>query len=361
MISIIALFVIVNGLTYYFEWHPLRLSLPFTQSQSFEVDFEPFNWNTTSPKEAGLDENSINLYSKEIEDWKRLRALLIVKDGNLIFEKYQRAATAKSAFNVHSITKSITSALIGVAIQKGNIKSENDRALDYFPEYRNQIGMDNSKYKITIADLLTMQGGFTGGDGPQNVKQVVLHEQVSAQNIGNKFQYFTGSHMVLSAILTRSSDLNTKDFADEHLFRDLGIQNAFWRNVDGFYCGGDETYFTPRDLARFGELYLNKGKVGGLQLIDSVWVEKSLSNHVSPETKQFRTLDCYQEAGYGFSWWILNYNDKLVYTARGKGGQYILIIPDHNVVAVIIQEWNLRKDFKIENGFLCKLLSILTD
>jgi CubicO group peptidase (beta-lactamase class C family) len=108
-------------------------------------------------------------------------------------------------------------------------------------------------------------------------------------------------------------------------------------------------------------LYLNKGNIDGLQLLDSTWVERSLSNHVNPETKQFRTLDCYQEAGYGFSWWILNYNDKSIYTARGKGGQYILIIPDQHVVVVIIQEWNLRKDFKTENGFLCKLLSILTN
>lgn len=129
--------------------------------------------------------------------------------------------------------------------------------------------------------------------------------------------------------------------------------------MDGYYAGGDETYFTARDLARFGELYLNKGKVNGVQLLDSSWVEKSFTNYTK-ESKYFRTLDCYQEVGYGYLWWLLNYNGKIVYTARGKGGQHLLILPEENIVAVILQEWNLQKDVVKENAYLCKLLSILT-
>jgi CubicO group peptidase (beta-lactamase class C family) len=133
---------------------------------------------------------------------------------------------------------------------------------------------------------------------------------------------------------------------------------GFWRNVDGYYCGGDETYYTARDLARYGSFYLNKGKVNGKQLVDSSWIEKSLTNYAM-KSNSFRILDCYEEIGYGFSWWILKFNNKTIYTARGKGGQYILLIPDKNIVIVILQEWNLRKDFNKENAFLCKLLSIV--
>jgi CubicO group peptidase (beta-lactamase class C family) len=188
---------------------------------------------------------------------------------------------------------------------------------------------------------------------------VILNEEVSESKLGQEFKYFTGSQMVLSALITKASKTTTKEFAQEKLFKPLGIQCGFWRKVDGYYAGGDETYFTARDLARFGELYLNKGKVNGVQLLDSSWVEKSFTNYTS-ESKAFRTLDCYQEIGYGYSWWLLDYNDKPVYTARGKGGQYILILPKEKVVAVILQEWNLQKDFGKENAYLCRLLSILT-
>ena len=99
--------------------------------------------------------------------------------------------------------------------------------------------------------------------------------------------------------------------------------------------------------------------VNGVQLLDSSWVEKSFTNYTN-ESKAFRTLDCYQEVGYGFSWWLLNHNGNTVYTARGKGGQYLLIIPEQKVIAVILQEWNMQKDFKTENALLCKLLSLVT-
>ncbi len=350
--------IAVNGMNYYFEWHPLNLSLPFTASQSFEVKHEPYIWESTSPANAGYDEGEVEQYLQEIEDWKRLRGLVIIKDGKLVVEKYQNGATANSAFNVHSVTKSITSALIGISIQEGLFNSENDGIMPFFLEYTKGVS-SHLKNKLKIAHLLSMRGGFTGWDGPQSMQQVMLHEGISESKIGQEFKYFTGAQMVLSALITKASNTTTKEFAEEKLFKPLGIKCGFWRKVDGYYAGGDETYFTARDLARFGELYLNKGQVDGHQLLDSMWVEKSFTNFTN-ESKAFRTLDCYQEIGYGYSWWLLNYDDKTIYTARGKGGQYILIIPEQKIVAVILQEWNLQKDFKSENAYLCQLLSLLT-
>ena len=357
--SAATLLIVVNGMNYYFEWHPLNLSLPLTNSQSFEVSYEPYAWQTATPQSAGYNQEDIDQYLNEIDDWQRLRGLVVIKDGKLVVEKYQKETTRYSAFNVHSVTKSITSALTGLSIQKGYLKSENDYIMPFFPEYQQRENIP-SKEKLTVAHLLSMRGGFTGWDGPQSVEQVLLHEEVSEKKLGQEFKYFTGSQMVLSAMLTKATKTTTKDFAQEELFKPLGIQCGFWRKVDGYYAGGDETYFTARDLARFGELYLNKGKVDGEQLLDSSWVEKSFANYTS-ESEAFRTLNCYQEVGYGLSWWLLDHNNKLIYTARGKGGQYILILPEEKVVAVILQEWNLQKDFKKENAYLCKLLSILTN
>jgi CubicO group peptidase (beta-lactamase class C family) len=356
--SIIVLIVIVNLMNYYFEWHPLAHTLPFTNTQSCEVDFEPAEWSVAKPSNVGLNETKINQYLKEIENWERLRGLIVIKNDKLIVEKYQGGATKYSALNIHSVTKSITSALIGLAIQKGGIRSENELVTSFFPEYQTKILDNNPKKKITIADLLTMRGGFTGNDGTENLEEVLLKRKVAKENIGKQFNYYTGSHMILSAIITKTSKMSTKEFAEKNLFKPLGMHNAFWRKVDGYYCGGDQTYFTPRDLAKFGNLYLRKGKINGVQLLDSSWIEKSFMNHALPP-KNIKTPDCYQEIGYGFSWWLLKYNNEMIYTARGRGGQYVMVIPKQNMVIVIVQAWKLNKDLKSENEFICKLLSLI--
>ena len=353
--SIIILFANVNVMNYLFEWHPLNLSLPFTKSQSFEVDFEPYQWKKTKPEIAGYNNHEIEEYLQEIDNWKRLRGLVVIKDDNLMIEGYFNGATKYSAFNIHSITKSITSTLIGIAIKKGSLKTEDELVLPFFNDFETQ--KDSSKLKIV--HLLTMQGGFKGWDGPQGVDEV-LSEGYDEDKIGNHFKYYTGSQMLLSAILTKATNTPTKDFANKELFQPLGIMCGFWRKVDGYYAGGDESYFTARDLARIGQLYLNKGNVNSQQLIDSSWVEKSFIHHTT-KSQAFRELGCYKESGYGFCWWLLNYENKIIYTARGKGGQYILLLPEENIVIVILQEWNLQKDFKTENGYLCKLLSILSN
>ncbi|WP_276496324.1 serine hydrolase domain-containing protein [Pontibacter litorisediminis] len=352
------LWLAVSCMNYFFEWHPLNLSLPFTESQSFEVSHEPYAWQSAAPAQAGFEQEEMEQFLKEIEGWERLRGLVIVKDGKLVVEKYLKGASRYSAYNVHSVTKSITSALIGLSIQQGYFQSENDAVMPFFPEYHKAVSAPQ-KDKLTIAHLLSMRGGFTGWDGPQSTEQVVLHEAVSDKKIGKEFHYFTGSHMVLSALITKASGSSTEEFAQTNLFQPLGIQCGFWRKVDGYDAGGDETYFTARDLARFGELYLNKGKINGVQLLDSSWVEKSFTNYTN-ESKAFRTIGCYQEVGYGFSWWLFNHNGKQIYAARGKGGQHVLLIPEQGVVAVILQEWNLQKDAKSETAYLCKLLSLVT-
>lgn len=356
--SIVTLMIVVNCMTFYFEWHPLVHSLPFAKSQSFEVGFEPAKWAEATPSSVGLNEDSLKEYLEEIRDWDRLRGLIVVKNDKLILEKYQGGASKYTALNVHSITKSITSALVGLSIQKGNIKSENEFAINYFPEYEEKLGINNPKNKIRISDLLTMQGGFTGADGVENVERVLLKRNVAPQNIGKHFNYYTGSHMILSAIITKTSHLSTKEFAEQNLFKPLGMSNAFWRKVDGYYCGGDQTYFTPRDLAKFGNFYLRKGKINGVQLLDSTWVKKSFMNLSTPP-QNIKTPFCYQEIGYGFSWWLLNYENEMIYTARGMGGQYIMVIPNQDLVVVIVQAWKLHKDLKAENKFLCKLLSLI--
>jgi len=356
--SIVILMGILNFLNFTFKWHPLTLNPPFSKSQSFEVDYEPYEWETETPENYGYDKKVFSTYFEKLDEWSRLRGLLIVKDNKLIVEKYFSGTTKYSAFNVHSVTKSVTSALVGLAIQNDYIKSENELVLPFFPEYQNNPFGD-FKRELTIKHLLSMRGGWAGGDGFQTVEQCVTKEYLHVMP-DTEFKYFTGSQNVLSAIVAKSTGQSTKEFADKVLFAPLGISNGFWREVDGYYLGGDESYFTVRDLARFGELFLNKGNIDGKQVLDSAWIDKTFANYTNT-SKEFRSLESYDEVGYGLCWWILKTKDnRTIYTARGKGGQHIILIPDKKIIAVIIQEWNpLKKNEEVENRLLGELLSIL--
>ncbi|MEB8346777.1 serine hydrolase [Flavobacteriaceae bacterium KMM 6898] len=352
---IVILMISINVLNYFNEWHPVGLNLPFNSSQSFRINHEPYEWPQGKPEEIYNDTVKLNKYYSKIEKWHRLRGLLVVQDDKLIIEKYFDGANLYDAYNVHSVTKSITSALVGIAIDKGIIPSEEEKVMKYFLEYQNQV--DSLKNVITLKHLLTMKGGFAHWDAYSTPKECIVDIDIN-KTPGTNFKYFTGSQALLSAIITKSSKQTTKDFAREHFLEPIGVKNGFWRLQDGYYCGGGESYYTARDLARIGQVYLNKGKVNSKQIVSEEWIEKSFTNYTE-SSNDFRTLDDYIEVGYGYCWWLLDYQGHKIYTARGKGGQYLMVIPEINAVVVIIQEWNLKKEFEMENNLLCDLLAIL--
>lgn len=352
---IIILLLSVNVLNYYNKWHPLRLNLPLSSSQSFRVNHEPFQWPRAKPAAYNYDTVTLDNYYSKLKNWKRLRGLLVVQDDKLIIEKYFQGTDKYDAFNVHSITKSITSALIGIGIDKGMIPSEEEKVMKYFPEYQDQV--DSLKNELTLQHLLTMKGGFAHWDAYSTPKESLVDIGTN-KTPGTNFKYFTGSQALLSAIVTKATTQSTKAFARENFFEPIGIKNGFWRLQDGYHCGGGESYYTARDLARIGQVYLNKGKVGSKQIVSEDWIKKSFTNYTD-SSNDFRVLHDYTEVGYGYSWWILDYQGHIIYTARGKGSQYLMVIPEINAVVVIIQEWNLKKEFEIENNLLGDLLAIL--
>lgn len=351
--SLTTFVVTITWLNYINEWHPLSLSLPLTSSQSFKVSHQPYPWKTITPKELGYSPQMFNDYFSSLSKWQRLRSMLVVQDGKLMIEKYFKGVDQYNAFNVHSMTKSITATLAGIAIDKGIIASDSAKVMPYFPEY---LQKSPHLKALEVKDLLSMRGGFAGWDNYQSVKAALVTEGLNRKP-NTQFKYYTGGYQVLSGVLTKASKQSTKAFAKSHLFAPLGIQNAFWRNQQGYYCGGGESYYTPRDLARLGQLYLNQGRVGEKQIVSAQWIKKMFTNY-TPSSKRFRKLGDYTEVGYGYGWWLLNYQGHMLYTARGKGGQYLILIPEKNIAIVIIQEWNLKKRFKLENGLLCDLLSI---
>ena len=287
----------------------------------------------------------------------RLHSLLISYRGELVFEEYYNGADSRRPANMKSASKSVISALIGIAIDEGHIKSVEDPITKYFPEYiLNQT--DPDKQLITIENLLTMQSGLETTSNrnygkwvlSENWVEFVLNQPLVAKP-GTRMLYSTGSTHLLSAILTRASGINTKEFAQKHLASQLGYSMSYWsRDPQGIYFGGNDMEMTPRQMLAFGELYLNKGVHEGRQIIPTNWVKESYRPHVLSPRGQGRY--------YGYGWWLRDLAGMLVPVAWGYGGQLIFVVEPMDLVVVATSD---STPGRTRRGHLGRLYNLVED
>jgi WD40 repeat protein len=301
---------------------------------------EPINnWPTASLEEEGINATILNRHIKTIQG-QNFHSVLIIRNGKLVFEQYYddpiyNEFTPKLKHTLFSATKSFTSALIGIAIDKGFIESTDQLVLDFFPE-KNIDTTDSRKNAITIHHLLSMTTGLEH-DEYEDIWGIAIAND-SVEHIlskplyadpGTVYQYNTGSSHILSAIIQKVTGNSTRDFAMKYLFGPLGIEetDVSWvAGSDSVFCGGIGLFLTPRNMAKFGQLYLNKGKWNENQIISSDWIKISSKDHIKEVSKN-GWMDTSQ---YGYHFWI----DENKYYALGWGGQTIQIIPDYDLVIV---------------------------
>jgi CubicO group peptidase (beta-lactamase class C family) len=262
----------------------------------------------------------------------RLKSLLVSHRGELVLERYFHGARASQLANIKSASKSVISALTGIAIAKGYIKGVDQPIVDYFPELAKDP--EPGKREITIEDLLTMRSGLasTSGRGygawvqSRNWVRYVLQRPLTDPP-GTRVEYSTGSSHLLSAIITRAAKKSTWQFAQDALARPLGFSLAKWpTDPQGIYFGGNDMLMTSRQMIAFGELYLNDGRAGGQQVMDKEWIDRTQVGRGRSRWGSDR------EYGYGF--WIRDFNDHKSYYAWGYGGQFIFVIPAKQLVIV---------------------------
>ena len=250
--------------------------------------------------------------------------------GELVAEHYAPGVRASGLANVKSVSKSIIAALVGIAIDRGLIKSVDAPIATYFPELRKDP--DRRKQAITIEDLLTMRSGLesTSGEnyGPwvrsRNWVRFALAQPMVSEP-GGAMEYSTGSSHLLSAILTEVARKSTWQFAQEALAKPLGITLARWRqDPQGIYFGGNEMLLTPKQILTIGELYLGRGRHNGRQIVPASWVDTSCV----PRTTSAWDPDRH----YGYGWWIQDFNGGTACFAWGYGGQYIFVFRDLDLV-----------------------------
>jgi CubicO group peptidase (beta-lactamase class C family) len=287
-------------------------------------------------------------------DYGNIAGLVVQKSGKTVYEGYFNGATSGHAFHVFSVTKSVVNALIGIAIDKGYLDSVNQKVLEFFPDYTVKRG-EKTIQRVTIRDILTMTAPYKYKSAPYT-KYFTSESWVKAalDLLGGKgeigpFRYtpLIGPD-ILTGILTKATGRSVLDFAKENLFEPLGIHVAHdivfhskeeqlalmtkesdisgWvADPHGINTAGWGLFLTPTEMARIGQLYLNRGVWAGKLLLPGDWIDESTKEH-----------SCWDELGlkYGYLWWVID-EEEHSYAAMGDGGNVIYVNPAKNLVIAI--------------------------
>jgi CubicO group peptidase (beta-lactamase class C family) len=284
-------------------------------------------WSTADPGDVGIDERALEqLHGIVPTEFPNVRSWLVVRDGRLVFERYYGGAGANQVFDVYSITKSVTSGLVGITLADGKLESVDQRLVDFFPGYAS--GADARLRRVTLADLLTMRAGFVEEPIASSGNWIrTLMTRPLEHEPGTVFSYDSGSSHLLSAVLTKVTGEQAATLARERIFRPLGITGG-WRWPDdgqGVSIGGDGLAMRARDLAKLGQLYLQEGRWNGTQVVPAAWVRRSTRPRANVGAGQ----------GYGYQWWVQEGPRGRAYAALGFGGQAIVVLPALDLVVVL--------------------------
>jgi len=288
-------------------------------------------WPQDTPASQGMQADLLAGGVARLLARDTVRSVLVARHGVLVTEAYARGGGVDASTNIHSASKSILGALIGIAIADGKIASLDDPIADYLPA-ANDPGVP-LKGAITVRHLLTMSSGLAWEEDRTEYRiedeadwvAAILALRMDAAP-GRAFLYSTGNTHLLSALLTAATGTSTCDYAMAHLFGPLGMAPEHWgSDPQGVFSGGYNLYLTARELARFGQLYLQGGRWEGRQIVPQGWVTASFES----------AWDTGGGWDYGFLWWLTRRNGHDVAVAWGWRGQLVYVVPDLDVVVVV--------------------------
>jgi len=312
-------------------------------------------WKTSIPEEQGMDSNKLDQMIKHIDNQNyAIDSVVVIKGGYIVLEKYHNTQYNQNTKHVcYSVTKSFTSSVMGIVMKEGFVESVDQKVLDFFPD-RTFTNFDLRKQSITLEHLLTMTMGVEwdestypymdsqGNADFRNSYIQMLYSDDFVQFVldlpmthgpGTKWVYNGGASHLLSVIIQQTTRSNTFNVAKKFLFGPLGISDVDWRqDSHGVTRGGDGLYLTPRDMAKFGFLFLNNGTWDAVQVISPEWVTKSSESFlIRAGPYDFGNFtDIF--GGYGYQWWTLP--PTKVYYALGLYRQRIIVVPKYDLVVV---------------------------
>ena len=260
-------------------------------------------------------------------------AFLIFKEGKLWYEKYEEGYGPDSQTNSFSMAKSITTLLLGKAIEDGFISSLNQKVVDFFPELKGEFAD-----QLTVGDLSSMASGLNWNENyyspfsmtaqsyyDENIRDLILSLAVD-EKPAQSFQYLSGNTQLLGMVVEKAVGKNISLYLSENFWKPMGMEaNAYWQ-LDSQESGMEKTYCciasNARDFAKIGLMVMNKGKWNGKQILNQEFIEKCIQPRFEQDT----------EYGYGF--WLEKHQGKDVFAMQGILGQYVIGIPEDDVLIV---------------------------
>lgn len=334
---------------------PYEYTIPTTTSDG---------WATASLSDVGLSEQRFVDLVEVIREgiYANVHGVVIIKDDRLVFEEYFAGQAFEGAVgnqiigpritfsreqvhNLASVTKSVTSTILGIAIDKGLVSGVDTAVYDFFPEHAD-LRDEARKDSITLHHLLTMTSGldwdeqtYGYGDSRNDINALFSQDdpvgyilgKPMADSPGARWLYNGGGTNILGQVVRQASGQMLDAFADEHLFGPLGITDPSWAHLAGpmTYASGD-LKIRPRDMAKIGYLFINGGVWSGQQVVSPEWIAEAVEDRVDTRDSRW---------GYGYQWWIFDYpaNGETYHSfgARGWGGQVITMFPTLNMVVVL--------------------------
>jgi CubicO group peptidase (beta-lactamase class C family) len=309
------------------------------------------DWKISSLKDEGIDPGKINelmlnILNGNIQD---IHSVLIIKNGKLVLEDYFYGYARHKTHHMMSVTKSITSILIGIGKDQEKIPSIDKKIDEFFSSYKD-ISWDEPKNEIRLKHVLTMTAGldWNAWEYPSTdprdstnamtqsddwIKFVLMRK--ARDTPGKNFVYSNGLTMLLGEILRNTTGVSADKFAEEYLFGPLGISDFSWQKLpDGTIITAWGLKLRPRDMAKIGYMMLKDGKWKDKQIVSSTWVKESTKAHVEE--------DILLGSGYGYQWWrgraFINGKSIETFYAAGKGGQYIFVCPALDLVTIFTSD-----------------------
>jgi CubicO group peptidase (beta-lactamase class C family) len=354
----------IEKIKLYFNWRPYSLliiaivllaisALPISgpsMEDLLAVDYTPLpggDWEVSTPAEEGLDPMLVAEMYYNAAELETIYSLLVIKNGYLIAEDYFNEGSVDQKDRLQSVTKSYTSALVGIALDQGYLSSVDQKMMDFFPELADQI-TDPRKEQIIIREMLQMRAGYPWEETDpafwdgllSGYYPPLIEEFPLVADPGTEFNYSNLSSNWLGIIVDRATGMNLKAYAEENLFLPLGVEAGEWgTDAEGHNNGCGDLHFTARDAAKFGLLYLNEGEYEGNQIVPADWVHDSLQRYseninVSGGFPPNWGLSI-SDIGYGYQWWSARAGDHLYNLAWGHGGQQIVLLDEFDMVIVV--------------------------
>lgn len=312
------------------------------------------DWRRAAPDQVGLDGSRLNELVQRLRDNRipQIHSLLVVRQGYLAVEQYFNGSSRATVHTLQSVTKSVTSLLVGIAVGQGAIPDLGRTVTSFFPEYADLHNLDSRKQAMTLRDLLTMRTGLDWSEDPYEGSPLQQLNTTRSEWLrffldwpmreppGTRFEYNSGGVIVLGGVIYNSTGVVADEFARQNLFDPLGVGPAEWYRggPHGLPHMGGGLNLRATDMARLGYLVLRGGRWDEHQVIPADWLQASLT----PWVLRPRTFAGYP-TDYGYLWWLLPLDGHgptgdpaaTIYTAAGAQGQWIFVVPRYDLVVVV--------------------------